>query len=133
LTAYDLNTGTIKWQVANGDDSRTVAAGGPSGTGGIGARNGIVVTRTGLVFHAGNDGRIRAYDEDTGRVLWTGTINGQARGIPAIYEANGRQFLVVMSPAEGGGGGAAGAAGAATPQTQAITPHGYIAFALPQR
>jgi quinoprotein glucose dehydrogenase len=128
LTAYDLNTGEIKWQIAPGDHPATIAAGGPRGTGGVGARNGILVTRTGLVFHAGGDGKIRAYDEDTGKELWAGTIPGSARGIPAMYMAGGRQFLVVMS--SGGQGGGRGA----TPETATSpdTPRGYIAFALPR-
>ncbi len=33
LTAYDLNNGTIKWQIGLGDDYRVVNAGGPHGTG----------------------------------------------------------------------------------------------------
>ena len=37
LTAYDLNAGTIKWQVPLGDDLATLAAGGPPNTGGLGA------------------------------------------------------------------------------------------------
>ena len=98
LTAYDLNTGTIKWQVAPSDDPRTVAAGGPKGTGGVGARNGIVVTKTGLIFHASNDGKVRAFDEDTGKVLWTGPIAEQSLGIPEMYTAKGRQYLVITSP-----------------------------------
>jgi quinoprotein glucose dehydrogenase len=121
LTAYDLNTGEIKWQVPNGDDLQTLRNGGPRNTGGRGARNGIVVTGGGLVFHAGNDRKIRAYDEDTGKVLWSGDIPGGARGIPAMYMANGRQFLVVASlPDED------------DPVTP-TTPRGYIAFALPRR
>jgi hypothetical protein len=49
-----------------------------------------------------------------------------------MYEAKGRQFLVMMSPAPGTGTGAAAApnrAQAAGDGTHA--PHGYIAFALP--
>jgi quinoprotein glucose dehydrogenase len=132
LTAYDLNTGTIKWQVAPGDDLRTLAAGGPTGTGGVAARNGIIVTKTGLLFQTGSDGKVRAFDEDTGKVLWTGTIAGQSLGIPTMYQVKGRQFLVTMSPLPGTGGGAAGAAG---PDVQASpnAPHGYIAFALPAK
>ena len=45
LTAYDLNTGEIKWQVPNGDHPPTIARGGPTNTGGVGARNGIVSTQ----------------------------------------------------------------------------------------
>jgi quinoprotein glucose dehydrogenase len=131
LTAYDLNTGTIKWQVTNGDDPRTVAAGGPKGTGAVAARNGIIVTKSGLVFQAGGDGFVRAFDEDTGKVLWSGKIAGQSIGIPAMYEAKGRQYLVIMSPAVGTGGGAEGAAGPATPVPPDM-PRGYIAFALPK-
>ena len=75
---------------------------------------------------------IRAFDEDTGKVLWTGTIAGQSLGIPAMYQVKGRQFLVMMSPAAGAGGGAEGAAGPA-PQAALNAPHGYIAFALPAK
>ena len=121
LTAYDLNTGTIKWQVpAGGDDPRAVAQGG-SNTGYPMQRTGIITTATGLLFQAGSDRKLRAYDSDTGRVLWEGEMPGGSIGIPAMYEANGKQYLLV-SATQGGGRGAAGvpAAGRA-----------YVAFALP--
>ena len=110
ITAYDLNTGEIKWQVPNGDHPPTIAAGGPSNTGGLGARNGMVVTKGGLVFHAGGDGKFRAYDEDTGKVLWSAPFTGNAPGVPVSYESKGRQFVVAdreprrrWGPAPGGG------------------------------
>ncbi|PYR61829.1 MAG: pyrroloquinoline quinone-dependent dehydrogenase [Acidobacteria bacterium] len=144
LTAYDLNTGEIKWQVPNGDHLPTTRAGGPPNTGGVGARYGIVVTKGGLVFHAGNDGKVRAYDEETGQVLWTGMLNGSTGGVPVSYEAKGRQYFVIMSNPGGGGrgGGGAGAAGGAgrgeelTPPPSPLdpnTPTGAIAFALPEK
>lgn len=134
LTAYDLNTGEIKWQVPNGDHPPTMAAGGPSNTGGVGARNGIVVTKGGLVFHAGGDGKVRAYDEDTGQVLWTGTFTGSTGGVPVSYEAKGRQYFVMISSVGGGrgGGGGRGAVEPAKPLNP-DTPIGAIAFALPKR
>ena len=56
LTAYDLNTGDIKWQVPNGDDPATVdhfgKGDGPRDTGGVGARNGMVVTKSPLTTTA---------------------------------------------------------------------------------
>jgi quinoprotein glucose dehydrogenase len=133
LTAYDLNTGEIKWQVPNGDDPQTLRAGGPPNTGGVGARNGIVVVKGGVVFHAGGDGKFRAYDEDTGQVLWTGTFTGSTSGVPAGFEAKGRQYVVLMTSAGrgGGGGGARGAAPA--PPADPSTPQGAIAFALPAK
>jgi len=124
ITAYDLNTGEIKWQVANGDHAPTIAAGGPSGTGGLAARNGMVVTKGGLLFEAGGDGKFRAYDEDTGKVLWTGTFAGSAPGVPVSYESKGRQF-VVMTASTGGG--------AATAAAPASAPTGMIAYALPKK
>jgi quinoprotein glucose dehydrogenase len=130
LTAYDLNTGEIKWQVPNGDHLPTLAAGGPANTGGVGARYGIVVTKGGLVFHAGNDGKVRAYDEDTGQVLWTGTYAGSTSGVPVSYEAQGRQYFVLIA-SQGGGRGGRGAAPLQPSDPNA--PTGAIAFALPAR
>ena len=129
LTAYDLNTGEIKWQVPNGDHPPTMAAGGPSNTGGIGARYGMVVTSGGLVFHAGGDGKVRAYDEDTGQVLWTGTFTGSTSGVPVSYEAKGRQYFVLISSV---GGGRGGGRGAAAPPDE-TRPVGAVAFALPRK
>jgi quinoprotein glucose dehydrogenase len=115
LTAYDLNSGEIKWQVGNGDDLRTMAAGGPAGTGGLAARNGVIVTKSGLVFLAGNDNKVRAYDEDTGKVLWTGTFAGGTSGVPVMYESKGRQFFVMSAPIGGGRRGGGGPPPAANP------------------
>jgi quinoprotein glucose dehydrogenase len=124
VTAYDLNTGAIKWQVPNGDHPPTIAAGGPPNTGGLGARNGMVVTKGGLVFHAGGDGKFRAYDADTGQVLWFGTFTGNAPGVPVSYEANGRQYVVVIA-SRGGGNGSS--------EAEPSPASGMIAYALPKK
>ena len=127
LTAYDLNKGTIKWQVPVGDDLRALAEGAHD-TGAIGLRAGMVVTSTGLVFLAGGDSKMRAYDADTGKVLWTAPLPGQSRGIPAMYEVNGRQYLIVdATTAQGGRGASASKAGSAE------EARGYVAFALPAK
>ena len=123
ITAYDLNTGEIKWQVPNGDHPPTIAAGGPSNTGGVGARSGVVVTSAGLVFQAGGDGKFRAYDEDTGKVLWFAPFVGSAPGVPVSYESKGRQY-VAMIASHGGG---------AAPGTDATPASGMVAFALKRR
>ena len=128
----------IKWQVPNGDDPATVdhfkKGDGPRDTGGVGARNGMVVTRTGLLFQNGKDGWARAYDVDTGKVLWKGKTAGQSIGIPTMYEHKGRQYVVFMSPAAGPGqvGGAEGGGTGSAP-AEPTGPHGYIAFALPKK
>ena len=128
LTAYDLNTGEIKWQVPNGDHPPTIARGGPTNTGGVGARNGIVVTKGGLVFHAGGDSKVRAYDEDTGKVLWEGQFTGSASGVPVGYESRGRQYVVITASAgggRGGGGGGGAAAGRADASRRRRTADGH--------
>src|SRR4029453_10264502 len=131
LTAYDLNTGDIKWQVPKGDHPPTMAAGGPSNTGGVGARYGIVATKGGLVFHAGGDCKVRAYDEDTGQGLWTGPFRGSTSGVPVSYESKGRQYFVMVSSAGGGRGGGRGAAAAAAADPK--TPAGALPFPVPPK
>jgi quinoprotein glucose dehydrogenase len=123
ITAYDLNTGDIKWQVPNGDHPPTMAAGGPSNTGGLGARSGMVVTSGGLVFEAGGDGKFRAYDEDTGKMLWFAPFVGSAPGVPVSYESKGRQYVALI--ASHGGGAAPGA--------ETTPASGMMVFALKQR
>jgi outer membrane protein assembly factor BamB len=103
LTAYDLNSGTIKWQVPAGGDDPKAAAEGAKDTGFISQRTGIITTSAGLLFHAGGDSKLRIYDADTGRVLWTGTLPTGSRGIPAMYEVRGRQYLVVSATSAAGG------------------------------
>ena len=93
---------------------------GAKDTGVMSQRSGIITTSTGLLFHAGGDGKVRAHDAETGRVLWTGNLPGGSRGVPAMYEAGGRQYLVVN--ATQGEVAATGATGA----------RAYVAFALPR-
>jgi len=122
--------------VPNGDHPPTIARGGPTNTGGVGARNGIVVTKGGLVFHVGGDSKVRAYDEDTSKVLWEGQFTGSAPGVPVSYESRGRQYVVISASAGGGRGGGGGAAAAAPPETPPpanAPPTGMIAFALPRK
>jgi quinoprotein glucose dehydrogenase len=122
LTAYDLNKGTILWQVPNGD-ALQLAAKGIHGTGSRGARAGMVVTAGGLVFIGTPDHNLRAYDEDTGKVVWEKQVSGPINGVPAIYELNGREYVAVCVGApetEGGGRG------------QASAGSEYVVFALPR-
>jgi quinoprotein glucose dehydrogenase len=98
IVAYNLNAGTIKWKRPLGTDLHAAAEGGkdtgvPRGS----QRLGMIVTATGLVFAPAKDGKIRAYDADTGDVLWTADLPNGPEGIPAMYEVNGRQYLVVCA------------------------------------
>ena len=58
---------------------------------------GMVVTSTGLVFATARDGKMRAYDADTGAMLWTRDLPHGAEGIPSMYAINGRAYLAVSA------------------------------------
>jgi quinoprotein glucose dehydrogenase len=93
LTAYDLNEGTIKWRVADGAPP-ALAAKGIKNTGTMRPSNGPVVTAGGLVFLANEqDGFLRAFDKDTGQLIWEHELEGNPSGVPAVYQVNGRQYI----------------------------------------
>ncbi|HEX6995088.1 MAG TPA: pyrroloquinoline quinone-dependent dehydrogenase [Gammaproteobacteria bacterium] len=123
LTAYDLNEGVIEWQVPNGEVAY-LAAQGITGTGSHAPRGGPVVTAGGLLFvGTSSDRAFRAYDVDTGEVLWTYRLDAASEGVPAVYEVNGRQYITIAS----GGWGLFGVReGLPEPG-----PGKYITFALP--
>ena len=126
LTKYDLNTGTITWQVGLGDDAR-LAALGITGSGVTQMRSSLSVTAGGLIFAPGGDSKIRAFDADTGKVLWDASLGGNIRGGPSMYEMDGRQYLLV--PAAGDILVSGLPPGGTAP---ANLPSGYVVFALPR-
>ena len=121
LTSYDLNKGTIKWQIPLGDDPR-LASLGVTGTGTAGDfKFGVIPTITGLVFVAGGDDKIHAYDAATGKQLWEHALGAASRGIPAMYEYKGRQYLLMTASDPGVG---------PNRNPRPDLPQGYVAFAL---
>jgi len=130
IVAYDLNKGTIKWRVPLGEDARAAAEGAKNAGVFMAERHGIIVTSTGLLFVATTDGKVRAHDEETGQVLWTGTLPAGSEGIPAMYEVNGRQYLVVPASSRINTGGGHQRPGDAAAAPVVGTPS-YVAFALP--
>jgi quinate dehydrogenase (quinone) len=89
LAAFDLNQGTILWQIPNGD-----AAGLPEGAGAQASRGSPMATASGLLFvGTTTDRKIRAYDADNGEVLWEDDVFGSPGGVPASYEVGGRQYI----------------------------------------
>ena len=62
LTAYDLNKGTIKWQIGLGDDYRA-AVKGAHGTGAAEfMKSSVIVTSAGLLFVTAADRKLHIYD-----------------------------------------------------------------------
>jgi quinoprotein glucose dehydrogenase len=120
MTAYDLNTGDIRWRIPTGTVLAPPELGIPPNTGSHFPRGGPLATAGGLVFFAtGSDRRFRAYDRDNGQEVWSMELLAASEGMPATYEIHGRQFIVVpvaagtgMFAARFGGPGPAGGRGA---------------------
>ena len=100
LSAVDLNSGEIAWQVPLGVTEEL----GEKGNTGALNLGGSIVTAGGLVFIAGtNDARFRAFDARTGSLLWETRLEAAGHATPMTYlgKKSGKQFVVI---AAGGGG-----------------------------
>jgi len=133
LAAYDLNEGTIKFRIPLGVVP-SLAAKGVKDTGSYWPRGGPVVTAGGLVFvGTGSDLTAHAYDKDTGKILWEKQLQSGPEGIPSIYAAGGREYVVFCTRS-----GRVSDNLPANPNQKAQTigapeAQGYYAFALPER
>ncbi|PKQ46666.1 quinoprotein glucose dehydrogenase [Confluentibacter flavum] len=97
IMAYDLNKGEIKWKRALGEDPDANKLGFKN-TGLMRAqRNGMIVTSSGLIFSTSKDGKIYAFDADNGEELWSATLPTGSEGLPAMYEENNKQYLVITA------------------------------------
>ncbi len=121
IVAYDLNTGAIKWKRPLGNDDRLGGkdTGIPSGS----QHKGMIVTSTGIVFATCMDGSIYAYDEDNGNLLWSAKLPRIPEGLPAMYESNGRQYLIICSSSE--------VIDKSKPDSEVF--RGYVVYALPEK
>ena len=97
LNAIDLNRGEIVWQVPLGEFEELTAKGVPI----TGQENfgGPSVTAGGLVFIASTlDAHLRAFDSDTGEVLWKAKLPTGGHAIPVTYiGADGRQYVAICA------------------------------------
>jgi quinoprotein glucose dehydrogenase len=136
LAAYDLNKGTIAWNIRLGEDPEAIKEGAkdPGVLEGANHR-GTVVTSTGLLFVDCADGKLRAYDASDGKVLWSYDLPAAAVGNPASYEVDGREYLVVSATSEksiGRQGLLLGGTSSPVPSAEELAKRAWIAFALPK-
>ncbi|MCW5977401.1 MAG: PQQ-binding-like beta-propeller repeat protein [Bryobacteraceae bacterium] len=116
LNAINLDTGEIAWKIPFGEFPELAAKGlKNTGTENYG---GPVVTAGGLLFigATNHDRKFRAFDKVTGELLWETLLPAAGNATPAVYEVNGRQFVVIAA-----GGGKSGAPSGGS----------YVAFTLP--
>ena len=55
----------------------------------------LVATGGGLVFGGDSNGRFRAFDQETGEVLWEINLGSPVSGFPITYAVDGRQYVAV--------------------------------------
>jgi quinoprotein glucose dehydrogenase len=99
LRAIDLASGTTKWEVPLGTMPEFKSAPGSEHWGSFNL-GGNIVTRAGLVFVAASrDDMFRAFDEDTGKVLWEAHLPAGGQAAPMTYRARpgGKQYVVIAA------------------------------------
>ena len=116
LNAIDLNTGEMVWRVPLGEYQELTEQGVPvTGTYNLG---GSIVTAGGLVFiGATRDEMFRAFDKETGEILWEYKLPAGGYATPTTYEIDGKQYIIIAAT----GGGFIGTE----------TGDAFIAFSLP--
>ena len=118
LNAIDLNKGETRWRIPFGEYPELAAKGFRN----TGSDNygGPVVTAGGLLFIGATsfDNKFHAYDKATGQLLWEAQLPAGGNATPSIYEAAGREFVVIAC-----GGG----------KNEAPSGGSIVAFSLPNR
>lgn len=84
FTAVDVATGEARWTYRQ-----------RAGIGGS-----VLTTAGGLVFVSDDNRRFRAFDADSGDILWEQVLNSSAGGYPVSYSVDGVQYIAI---AAGGG------------------------------
>lgn len=113
LVAWDPVANTVKWRV---EEEKPV-------------NGGLLHTAGGLVFEGMADGRLVAFDQATGKQVWSQQTGGSIAAAPSTVMVDGHQYLIVAT-----GNGAAMGTGSflskydSTQQSQ--TPPRLLAFRL---
>ena len=112
ITAIDMNSGKIKWSVANGETPEAIInnpylKGVEIPRTGKATRAGLLLTKT-LLFAGegfGGDPVFRAHDKYNGKIISEIVLPGSQSSPPSTYMINNRQFIIMTisdgkSPAE---------------------------------
>ena len=84
FTAVDVATGEARWSYRQR----------------AGMTGSVLTTGGGLVFVSDDARRFRAFDAETGEIIWEQILNSSAGGFPTTYSVGGVQYLAI---AAGGG------------------------------
>ncbi len=101
IRAIDLATGATLWDQPFGSARNNGPFGIPSRlpfTIGTPNNAGPILTASGVMFIAATtDDVLRAYDIETGEILWEDVLPAGGQATPITYEHDGRQFVVMMA------------------------------------
>jgi PQQ-dependent dehydrogenase (methanol/ethanol family) len=87
----------------------------------------LVATGGGLVFGGDANGRFKAFDDKTGKVLWEVNLGAPVSGYPISYAVDGKQYIAVPT----GGSLVAGSTNRLTPELKPSQTSNVYIFALP--
>ena len=91
------------------------------------ATGSLVATGSGLLFGGDANGRFKAYDQDTGEVLWQINLGSPVTGYPITFATGGKQYVAVST------GSATTTASflSLTPELRPSIANNLFVFALP--
>ena len=88
----------------------------------------LVATGGGLLFGGDVNGRFRAFDQETGDVLWEINLGSPVSGFPISFAVDGRQYVAIGT----GSGGTASHFMGLTPELRPSSGNNLFVFALPE-
>jgi alcohol dehydrogenase (cytochrome c) len=83
-------------------------------------------TGGGLVFTGDVNGHFRAYNDQTGEVLWDVDLENQVTGYPITYSVKGKQYVAIST----GNALASGSVARMTPELKQGQTNKIVVFAL---
>ena len=90
------------------------------------ATQSLVTTGGGLIFGGDANGRFRAFDQETGDILWEINLGSPVTGYPVSFAVDGRQYVAVAT------GTGAGINLRMTPELRPSRGNNLFVFALPE-
>ena len=112
VVAIDLTSNKVKWRTT---------------TSKLPVNGGLLHTAGGLVFQGLADGRLVAFDEETGAIVWSRQTGGAIRAAPSSVMLDGEQYVVVAT-GNGAASSSASLVGRFSSTPESRTPPRLLAF-----